>query len=250
MTLALIGLGLYSEKDLSLNGIEELKKSDKVYMELYTGKWQGSMENLKKLIGKEIVTLERKDLEENSRRIISESKKQNVSILVQGDPLIATMHSSLISEAKKLGIETKIVHNSSIVSAIAETGLHVYKIGQVVTIPFPEKTKGKKPKSTFNSIKENKKRDLHTLCLLDIVTEEGKYMTINEGVDILLSWKIISKTDKIVVFAKAGSTQPVILYKTAEEMIKKKIKDTPAVIIIPGKLHFTEKEYLEMCKNG
>jgi len=249
MGLTLIGLGLFNENDLSLRAIEEAKNSDKVYIELYTGKWYGSLTNLKELVGKDVIELKRKDLEENAHKIVEEAKNQKIIIFIQGDPLIQTTHSSLLLEAKKLGIKTKVIHNASILSAIGETGLHVQKFGQYVTIPFPEKTKGKQPESIFEIIKENRKRSLHTLCLLDVISEENKYMKINEGLEILLSGRVITKEDKLVVFAKAGSEKPLILYDTANNLLKSNIKDIPTIIVIPGKLHFTEKEYLELIKN-
>jgi len=244
--LTLVGLGLSDEKDLTLKGLEAAKSADKVYIELYTGKWFGSLENLSKIIGKQISELTRKDLEENSNKILQEAKIKNVVIFVQGDPLVATTHFPLLHDAKKQLVETKLIHNSSIISAIAETGLHIYKFGPIVTIPFPEKTKGKSPKSIAEIIKANKKRELHTLCLLDVVSEESRYMTINQGLQILLSEKIITKKDILVAFAKAGSDKPLIVYNTVDNLLKKFINEIPAVIVITGKLHFTEKEYLEL----
>lgn len=249
MTLVLIGLGLFDEEDVSLRAIEEAKISEKVYTELYTSKWYGNLKNLEKIIGKEIIELTRKDLEDNSHKIIEESKNQKIVIFIQGDPLVQTTHSSLLLDAKKLGIKTKVIHNASIISGIAETGLHLQKFGPYVTVPFPEKTKGKLPESVFEVIRKNKKRELHTLCLLDVISEENKYMKINEGLQILLLGDVIKKDDKIVVFTKAGSDNSVIIYDSADDLIKNDIKDIPAVIIIPGKLHFTEKEYLELIKN-
>ena len=249
MSLTLVGLGLFDERDLSLRAIEEAKISDKIYIELYTSKWYGNIENLKKIIGKDVTELSRKDLEDNSDEIIKEAKKQRVVIFVEGDPLCQTTHFSLLLEARKLGIKTKVIHNASILSAVGETGLHVQKFGQYVTIPFPEKTKGKPPESIFEIIRENKKREFHTLCLLDVTAEENKYMSVTESLKILLQGEVIDKDVKIVVFAKAGSENPVILFDSVNNLINNDISDTPAVIIIPGKLHFTEKEYLEMIKN-
>ncbi len=248
MSLVLIGLGLFNEKDISLRAIEEAKRSSQVYIEFYTSKWYGSLKNLEKIIGKKIIKLKRKDMEENSQKIVEESKNKNVVIFVQGDPLVQTTHSSLLLEAKKSGIEIKVIHNASILSAIGETSLHVQKFGPYVTIPFPEKTKGKLPKSIFKIINENKNRGLHTLCLLDVISEENKYMTINDGLEILLSGRVITGADKIVVFAKAGSDKPIIVYDIVENLIKRNMTDVPAVIIILGKLHFTEKEYLKLVK--
>jgi diphthine synthase len=242
MSLTLIGLGLSDEKDMSLRGLEEAKKSDKIYIELYTNKWRGSLSNLIQIIGKDVTELKRGDLEENSRRILDDAKNQDISILVPGDPLVATTHTSLISDARKTGIKTRVIHNSSIISAVAETGLHIYKFGPTVTIPFPQKTKGNAPESIFDTIKENREHGVHTLCLLDIIAEENRFMTINEGLSILSS--MLDAKDKIVAFAEAGSDSTII-YDSMENLLKRDVKEIPAVIIIPGKLHFTEKEFLE-----
>lgn len=250
MSLTLIGMGLFDEKDLSLRAIDEAKKSDKVYVELYTNKWHGSIQNMKSLVDKEITQLKRKDMEENSGKILEESIKKKIAIFVGGDPLIATTHSSLILDARKQGVKTKIIHNASIISAICETGLHVYKFGPTVTIPFPEKTKGKQPESVFEIIAENRKRGLHTLCLLDVLAEEDRYMAINEGLNILLSNGGLDKSDKIIVFAKAGSDKPMMTCAEIGKLIKRSISDVPAVIIVPGKLHFTEREYIERIVDG
>jgi len=83
-----------------------------------------------------------------------------------------------------------------------------------------------------------------------VIAEEEKYMKVNLGLEILLQGEIVSKDDKIVIFAKAGSDNPLIVYDTVDNLIKSNIADIPAVIIIPGKLHFTEKEYLEQTQNG
>ncbi|MBI1978642.1 MAG: diphthine synthase [Candidatus Aenigmarchaeota archaeon] len=245
MSLALIGLGLFDEKDLSFRAVEEAKRSDKVFIELYTSKWYGNLKDLEKLIGKEIIELKRKDLEENASKIFAEAKTKKIVVFVQGDPLVQTTHSSLLLEAKKLKVETKVIHNASILSAIGESGLHVQKFGPYVTMPFPEKTKGKLPESIFEVIEENKKRGLHTLCLLDVVAEENKYMTVKQGLEILLSGKTIDKNDKVVAFARAGSEKPKIVYDFVGNLTRTNIMDIPSVIIIPGKLHFTEREYLE-----
>lgn len=249
--LTFIGLGLFDEKDISLRSIEEAKKADKIYIELYTSKWFGSLENLEKIVGKKIIVAKRSDLEENSEKILEEAKKSKIIIFVLGDPLVATTHSSLILEARKRGIKTKIIHNASIISAIGETGLHLQKFGPYVTIPFPERTKGKLPESIYDVIKMNKIRGLHTLCLLDI--NENKVMNPKEAIKILLDLEnlkkenLITKDSKIIVLSKAGSDDSKIVFNTIKNLQRMEI-DTPAVLIIPGKLHFTEEEFLSSFK--
>jgi len=243
--LSLIGLGLWNEEDLTIRGINRAKNADKVYIELYTSKWHGNIQKMEKITGKKIRVLKRDDLEEKSDKIIGESKNRNVVLFILGDPLVATTHVSLLSDAKKAKIKTEIIHNASIYSAVGETGLHVYKFGATVTIPFPEKTGDKLPESLSKTIKENRKSGLHTLLLLDIISEKNRYMTPNEGIKILLEMKILTKNTEIVVFGRAGSDKTLILYGKVEDLIEKDFGEPPFVMILPSELHFTEKEYLE-----
>ena len=189
-------------------------------------------------------------MEEKSEKILEEAKNTKIVVFILGDPLIATTHTSLILEAKKKRIETKIIHNASIYSTIGETGLHVYKFGSTISIPFPEKTGGELPTSLCDKIKQNQRRGLHTLLLLDVDSEKNRYMTPNEGMKILLRMKAITDETEIVVFARAGSEKPLIMYGKTKELIKKDFGEPPFVMIIPGKLHFTEKEYLEYYRVG
>jgi diphthine synthase len=244
--IALISMGLFDEKDLTLRGIEETRKSGKVYIEFYTGKWHGNLKNLEKMIGKKVTELKRSDLEENSRKIVDEAKKQDIAILIQGSAVVQTTHLALIEEAKKLGIKTKIIHNASIISTIGETGLHPQKFGQYTTIPFPERTKGKLPKSVFEVIKENQKRGLHTLCLLDLDMENNRYMFLGEALTILIKGKVVSEDSKIVVFASVGSDRPLIAYGKVKSLINRNVTNIPAILIVPGRLHYTEDEFLKL----
>jgi len=246
--LILAGLGLRDERDLTLRGIEAAKAADKVYIELYTGKWHGT-EKLKDIIGKTPVELKREELEQDADKIVDEAKEKDVIVLVPGDPLVATTHLALIEAAKKSGVKTKIIHNSSIVSAIAETGLHIYKFGATATVPFPEKTKGKLPESVYEVLKLNRAAGLHTLLLLDITPE--KCMTPNEAIRILLEMEkkrkenIFTSDTAIVVFCRAGSDDSQIAYGKVSELAGKDFGEPPMAMVVPGMLHFTEKEYLE-----
>lgn len=244
--LTLIGTGIGDEKDLTLRGIDVAKEADFLYAEKYTGKWGDDISEMEKVIGKKIGILMRPDVEEKSGQIIEKAKSSKVAILVKGDPMVATTHSSLLMDARKAGVEVKVIHNSSITSAVCETGLHAYKFGATVTIPFPEKVAD--PGSTYQTILKNRQNGLHTLCLLDIVAENEKYMTVSEGLEILS--KLEKKfgnhvlSEGVVAVSDLGK-DAYIIYGKLEEVAKKDSRKTPAVVVIPGKLHFTEKEFLE-----
>ncbi len=244
--LALVGLGLWDEKDISLKGFEEIKKADLVYIELYTNIWHGSIENLEKTTGKKIIVLGRRDVEESFNEILEKSKKENVCLLVAGDPLAATTHADLVLQARKAGIEIRIVHASSIFTAIAECGLQLYKFGKTATIPLPGKTGGVMPQSVYDTIKGNLSLGLHTLLLLDIDVENNNNLSVKEALQILgkLDKDKILNDKKIIVMSKLGSDKQETAYGKTVELVKTSF-ELPAVIIIPGKLHFTEGEFIE-----
>jgi len=248
--LTLIGLGLSDEYDLTLRGIEAAKAADKVYCEFYTGKWGGSVENLQNIVGHQVFLLRRADMEEGSHKILQEALTKDVVIFTQGDPMVATTHSMLLVEARKMGIETGIVHNSSIFSAVAETGLHVYKFGATVTIPFMEKTMGKLPKSVYDLIGHNRARGLHTLCLLDINADATGFMTPAQAADTILAMErhfgegVIAPGQKVVVLSKAGG-ESEMFYDEIEAFHAGVANSTPSILVVPGQLHFTEEDYLQ-----
>ena len=236
--LYLIGLGLNDEKDLNLKAIEIAKKCE-CFVELYTSVWKGSLENLKEIIKKDIKILKRKDLEENLELFIEKTKENDIALFVPGDPLAATTHIVIVYEAKRKKIPVKIIHNASIFSAVGETGLQLYKYGKIATIPLSGKLKNVK-----DAIKRNKRLGLHTLLLLDIDHENKIFMKVPDALNLLLKKKILKETDQIIAFSSAGGDSKI--YYDSVRSLKMKEIENPAVLIIPGRLHFREKDFLEV----
>lgn len=249
--LSLVGLGLCDEKDLTVRGIELAKSADIVYIELYTNAWKG-LDKLADVIGKSAIKLNRSDLEQGAGRIIEEASEKDVVIFIPGDPMVATTHVTLVSDAIKMGVKVSIVHNSSITSAIAETGLHIYKFGAIATVPFPDRTGGELPESVYDTLRMNKRNGLHTLLLLDIVPE--RCMTPNEAMKIMLKAEesrnggVFTPDSHVIVFARAGSPDATIRFGTVSEFLNEDFGEPPMVLIVPGKLHFSEKEHLVTIK--
>jgi len=248
--IAFVGLGLHDEMGISLRGLEEVKTADNVFIELYTNLMADfSKENLEKISSKELQVVSREELEERSGELILEmAETGKVVLLVPGDPLIATTHVALRIHAEKLGIETRVVHGASILSAvIGLSGLHNYKFGKSVTIPLPSENPSETP---YEVIAQNKKLGLHTLCLLDVKVEENRYMEIHEGLESLLKIeekrkeKIITMDELVVGIARAGSNNPTVKAGFLKDLLSYDFGDPPQSIIFPGELHFMEAEAL------
>ena len=139
--LVFVGLGLNDEKGISLNGLEETKTADTVFMETYTSLMPDfNLQRFEDICGKTVQLVSRRELEEENAAVILEAAQKGKTVfLVPGDPFIATTHVTLRIDAEKKGIKTRIVHGASIISAIISlSGLHNYKFGKTVTVPFPE----------------------------------------------------------------------------------------------------------------
>jgi diphthine synthase len=247
-----IGLGLNDEKGISLRGLEEVKTADTAFVELYTSFMPNfSIKRFEGISGKRLKVVSRRELEEeNGEVVLKAAERGKAVLLVPGDPLIATTHIALRIEAEKRGIRTRIVHGASILSAVMGlSGLHNYKFGKSVTIPFPDETFSETP---YDVITQNKKLGLHTLCLLDIKAEEKCYLSIREGLSLLL--KIEEKKRKGIVtlhslavgIARAGSNRPTVKADSVEKLLDYGFGEPPYSVIFPGKLHFMEAEALIM----
>jgi diphthine synthase len=249
--LTFIGLGLFDERDISLKGLDEIKNCDKVFAEFYTAKLTGTnIKKIEKIIGKSIEILSRDETEKGDL-ILDTANQKNVVFLSAGDPMTATTHVDLRLRAIKKGISTKIIHGSSIVTAVSGVlGLQNYKFGRTTTLAYPEKNYF--PTSPYEVIKNNIKMDLHSLILLDIQEDNKKYMNANEGMKLLLKMEekqnqgIISKKSIICVVAQAGSEKPVALADTIKNLIKRDFGPPLHSLVLPGKLHFLEIEALKL----
>ena len=198
MTLNLIGIGLNDEKDITVKGLELVKKSDLIYLESYTSKLQCDVSVLEEFYGKKVIIADRGMVEGDDNEIIQNSKDKEVSLLIIGDVFSATTHTDIMMRCKELSIDVRIVNNAAILTAVGITGLQLYKFGKTTSIPYPEENF--EPETAYDVIKENK--DLHTLCLLDIKPPE--YMTVNEAIQILLD---IEDKRKEKVFTRMRKTR-------------------------------------------
>ncbi len=233
--LYLIGLGLNSS-GISIQGVEAAKKCKKIYLENYTVDFPYSEGGLQELFEKKIIKADREKVEGMS--IIDEAIKQDVALLVYGSPLTATTHIALLKEAKASGVKYKVIYAASILDAIAETGLQLYKFGKTTSMPAWKKSY--EPSSFMEVVKDNMKINAHTLILIDIgleldkATEQLETSAEKEGVEI----------GKVVLCSQLGTNKSKIYYEKIEYLKTREI-EKPYCIIIPGKMHFLESDFLE-----
>lgn len=190
MVLYMIGLGLSDEKDITVKGLEAVKSSKHVYLEMYTAILMISTEKLSAYYEKDVVVADREFVESGCEQMIEQAKTENVSFLVVGDPFCATTHTDLYLRCVEMGVKVEIIHNASIVNAMGCCGLQVYRFGEIVSIPFF--TEKWRPYSFYDKIKPNVERGLHTLALLDIKVKEPTLESLARGKPVYMPPRYMS----------------------------------------------------------
>lgn len=178
--LYLVGLGLSHETDITVRGLEIIKKCDRVYLEAYTSILMAAgKESLEEFYGREVIIADRELVEQDSDSILEGAQEKDVAFCVVGDPFGATTHTDLVLRARELGIKTESIHNASIMNAVGACGLQLYNFGQTVSIVFFHDNW--RPDSFYDKIHENRKLGMHTLLLLDIKVKEQSYENMARG---------------------------------------------------------------------
>ncbi|KAI1382684.1 Diphthine synthase [Hypoxylon trugodes] len=177
--LYLVGLGLSDETDITVKGLEIVKKASRVYLEAYTSILLVDQSILESYYGRSIVVADREMVESNSDEILQNAQTEDVAFLVVGDPFGATTHTDLVLRARELSIPVQTVPNASIMSSIGATGLQLYNFGQTVSMVFF--LDNWRPASFYDRIKENREIGLHTLVLLDIKVKEQSLENMARG---------------------------------------------------------------------
>jgi len=265
--LYLIGLGLGDEKDITVKGLEAVRRSVRVYLEAYTSILSVSRASLEEFYGRPIIEADRELLESGSDEILEGAQEKEVSVLVVGDPFSATTHTDLVLRARELSIPVTVVHNASIITAVAVTGLQLYRFGQIVSIVFFTNTY--RPTSFFEKIVANRKSGAHTLCLLDLkikeqseenllrgrrIFEPPRYMTVAEAVQQLLEIenekkeKVFDENTEAIGLARVGQPTQKIVAAPLHQLLKIDFGPPLHSLIIPAPLHVVEEEGLQQFR--
>jgi len=240
--LYIIGLGL-DKKDISLNALEAIKKCDKIYFENYTTVFPYTTKELESVIKRKVIPADRKMVEEKSE-IVDEAVKKKVALLVYGDPLAATTHVDIIMRAKKKRVKVKVIHAPSIITAVAESGMQLYKFGKTASIAKWQMPSFR-PESFYDVVVNNLQNNAHTLLLLDIG------LSIKEALSYLESMSRMKDPNiagwDFIVCEKMGTDKQKITFGKIDDLMKMKFS-LPACLIVPANMHFAEREMLDTWK--
>lgn len=264
--LYLIGVGINEYDSLSLGSIDILNKCNIIYVDSFTGFLSNDfiqyVKNLLSINDKEENKIQihfvKRWFVEDGREILKNSAEKCVSILIYGDPLIATTYSELLVRASKQAIPYKVIHSSSgISSLIGESGLHYYKFGKMVTMMSDSMSSI----TVYNTVYNNMCNGLHTLILTEYNNDydstysngddkEPFFLSPTQVFNLLLEreneLKLLSLSNRsfAIVTSKIGTNNSKIVSGKIESLLKYPFDSGFNSIIIPGSLHFTEIDCL------
>lgn len=250
--LYLIGAGLYDHKDLTFRAKEALDSCKHIYLECYTSLLHVTLEEFEAFLGKPIILADRDFVENKVDILLEQAKEDNVALIVIGDVFGATTHTDLYLRATNAGIPVRIIHNASILTAVGEVGLELYKYGKTTSMVYFEQ--GFVPTTPYDVITLNKAQGLHTLVLLDIKADQGRFMTIAECIDQLEVLEEIRGEQQItpesfvIGCARLGSPDRKIVAGTISQIKRIDFGGPLHCLIFPGALHFIEEEALALWR--
>ncbi|KFA60513.1 hypothetical protein S40285_07879 [Stachybotrys chlorohalonatus IBT 40285] len=265
--LFLVGLGLSDETDITVKGLEVVKKASRVYLEAYTSILLIDQTVLEDYYGRSITVADREMVESNSDEILRNADSEDVAFLVVGDPFGATTHTDLVLRARELSIPVQTVPNASILSGIGACGLQLYNFGQTVSMVFFTETW--KPSSFYDRIKENRSIGLHTLVLVDIkvkeqslenmargrlVYEPPRYMTVGQCAQQMLEVEddrkegVYTKDSLAIGAARVGGKTEKFVAGTLEELCSADEELGPplhSLVLLGRRAHELERDFVK-----
>ncbi|MFD1512436.1 diphthine synthase [Halomarina rubra] len=259
--LSFVGLGLWDERSVTVEGRETLRGADRVFAEFYTSRLMGSsLDELEAFHDCAIEVRDRAGVEQDPDPILDAAADADVVFLTAGDTMISTTHVDLRMRAEERGIDTRVVHGTTAEAAASSlTGLQNYRFGKATTLPFPfVHASDGVPGSVLDTIADNRERGLHTLVFLDIkvkgsstdrrnadlATDEREleeFMPADYAAELLS--EALPETLGVAV-CRAGSPDPLVVADSLSALAERSFGDPLHLLVVPGDLHLLEADAL------
>ena len=245
-TLWFVGVGLGGPEDLGPRARGILARAGALFAEEYTSRTpDGTWDALARLAGRPLVRLTRAELESERPIRAALGEQEEVALLVPGDPFTATTHLALRVAVEAWGHRWAYLPAASVLTAAPGwLGLIAYRFGRPVSLPFPDPRFA--PRSPIESLRSNRRQGLHTLVLLDLHPEEGRFLTAPEAVRILADrepapLELFRPGTEIGAVARVGTTAPAAWFGPWEAIEEAELGPPLHCVIVPApELHFEE----------
>jgi len=252
--LTFVGLGLFDERSVTIEGRDAVRAADRVVAEFYTSRLiDAAPADLEAYHDVDIEVRDRAGVERHPDDVLDDAADRDVAFLTAGDPMISTTHVDLRLRAADRGIDTRVLHGVTAETAAAGlTGLQNYRFGKATTLPFPFAHGGDGvPDSVLAALADNGERGLHTLVYLDIKVDDTAtpsdrpfdelFLTADRAAGLLAE----DHGDVLgVAVARAGGPDPLVVADRLSALADRSFGDPLHLLVVPGELHHLEAEAL------
>ena len=247
-----MGLGISGFESAPAAALGVLREADVVYVEGFTSPVsEADLGRVRDAAGggARVVQARRWQVEDG-REILDSARSGTVALVSYGDPYVATTHVELRTRAARMGIRTRSVHGSSVVtSAVGECGLHSYKTGRSATIMSEQGSLTTPYYTVYRNVVEGS----HTVLLLEYSQERGGFfLDPGDALGGLLEAErgqarnVIGPSTYAIVASRIGLAGQAIVAGRVSSLraMAGGFGDPPHTVIVPGSLHFTESDAL------
>lgn len=250
MTLYFVGIGIAGVSALSDEVRRAISSVKIVYAERFTSPISDSeFDELKRIAverGASFKVAPRWMVEDGSE-ILREALNGDVALVCYGDPYIATTHIELRTRAVAQGTPTHSVHGTSaLTSMVGECGLHQYKMGRTTTVTSEEAS------TPYDILYENMQRGCHTLLLLEYNQDDGKFLAPSAALKSLLDIEVDARHEAAtrdtfaIIVSRIGYADQALVAGKIKSLLDVDVGEPPHSIIVPGTLHFTETDAINV----
>ena len=244
-----VGLGISGGKSIPTEVVKIIQEADVVYLEVFTSPIsQMHEEEIKNMVNGSF-KIAKRWMVEDGQEILKASKSSTTVLLSYGDPYMATTHIELRTRAELENIETKTIHSASVItSMIGEAGLQFYKVGRVITIMNEKKS----TLTPYTAIFKNLTQGLHSVILLEYNQDKKYFLDPKNAISDLLDIEKVQKKSVLgndtfaIIASRIGFETQKIISGKFNNLLKTDFGEPPHSIIIPGKLHFTESDAINV----
>ncbi len=242
-------MGLRGYRSLTLEEVEVIRSSDHIFLDSYTSVIpDGLIRELADRLRVDVKPVDRAFLETGDE-LYDLAENSNVTLLVSGDPFMATTHSEIRFQCIHRGIAVRTYENASILNTLAgKCGISPYRTGAPVSVPRVSDKFF--PLSVYDKIEQNMRYGKHTPLLLD--TGGGRPMTPEEAITILESMesirgkKIICGSTRMIIGTGIGGVGETIIKGNLRDLKKRSLKVAPSTIVILSDLTENEERYTDL----
>lgn len=237
-----VGLGTSGADSLGARAARLIYEAHTVYVDTYTSPGRPEIQTSGHLVEAP------RWMVEDGQQILKDAVDHDTVLVSCGDPMVATTHTELRVRAASQGIPTGVIHAASaLTDAVSECGLHHYKVGRTATVMDDAASLTTPYYTTYR----NMVQQCHTMLLLEYNQDRDFFLDPAAALQMLAQCEaserhgVFTDGTYVMVASRIGWPEQRVVAGRMHSMIQEQFGSPPHSIIVPGRLHFTERDAVD-----